>query len=240
LHQGLVGHWSGVVGKQGKYRADLSVNHNTGVMTNFADINAAEVRGDPRSGGYAVTLNGTNNVILTTLTDSIFSGRSPYTLVAKFRTTDTVGILVGQRSSGSFVELFVDSDGKFKILRGANKTAGVDLSDDEWHTVVGTYDGDKIQLDYDNTVGTPVNSTVSLTPDGTLLRIGSRVTGDVFFAGSVASVSVYDRAVLPAESEWLRLRSNALLSLAPRVDPTAAVAPTDGVARLIFLTGEAA
>ncbi len=67
LHQGLVGYWSGQVGKQGKNRVDLSGNHNTGVMTNFTDVNAAEVRGDPRSGGHALAIVGSDDWVSLTL-----------------------------------------------------------------------------------------------------------------------------------------------------------------------------
>ena len=79
--QGLVGCWSGVVGKQGKNRADLSGNHHTGVMTSFADINAAEVPGNPKSGGYALNFDDTEGNYVDIGSIPVLKANTPFSLL---------------------------------------------------------------------------------------------------------------------------------------------------------------
>jgi hypothetical protein len=125
-----------------------------------------------------------------------------------------------------------------------NATAG-SIAANTWHVataIEAAADSRTIWLDGEQ--GT--TNTDSLVPSGIdtldLGRLGDSSPGN-YFDGQVALVLVHNRVLADSETRelhadpevWLRLADSPVAWAASEV-----AAPTDGVARMIFLTGEAA
>lgn len=222
LWKGLVFCGKPSLGVTGMTLRDVSGYNNHGTLTN---MNVADwvISNNSKLPGYALDFDGIEDQITTLLTDSILSGNSPFAYSTWVKTTDTVGVIIGGgKDSNNIFELFIDGDGKAKFLRNIagsnNKTAGVSISDNIWHYIVGTYDGVNIKFYKDGVFDTQTGSSASYTPDGSTVVIGARITGTIQYAGLMDDIRIYSRALYDAEIQDMYQHPNAMFELAPRFE----------------------
>ncbi|MFC1756463.1 LamG domain-containing protein, partial [Patescibacteria group bacterium] len=91
---------------------------------------------------------------------------------------------------------------------GANNASKAFTNDNEWHHVVGVYDGTNVRIFVDNVEGTADPYTGSINMTGTVdFRIGCSSQGSstpaYFFDGSLDEVRVYNRALTDDEINQL-------------------------------------
>ena len=93
---------------------------------------------------------------------------------------------------------------EFGIRSGSNGDATIyasstGVSDDEWHHIVGMWNGLHLKLFVDGIeVGTPTAWTYAQEYNGGEFKIGKRSTG-LNFVGSIDEVGVWNRALTSAE-----------------------------------------
>ena len=100
-------------------------------------------------------------------------------------------------------------DGVFNVKIGnASQSASVfstTATDDQWHHVVGTYDGSEVSIYIDGVLENTQTFSQSLELDNTSLNIGRRMARPTFsyFPGLMDEVRIYDRALDASEVESL-------------------------------------
>lgn len=218
LHQGHLGFWSGAVGKQGKYRADLSGNHNTGVMANFASINAAEVPGPPQAGGYAVHFDGGDDQIDLARTITL-SGA--WTWAAWCYVDTGISIICGDDDDNNN-NSYLQEGTRWRLRNSAGTT--YDWGDDTAFEGVWRH----YTMVSDGTGLTAYIDAVSQGRKGAVPSFSINCIGDGYaqnnaytFDGPIADFSVWSRALRDSEIQDLHTTPNALLQLAPLVYPAA-------------------
>ena len=80
-------------------------------------------------------------------------------------------------------------------------SAGSVLTDDEWHFVVGTYDGETIRVYFDGELkASNTSPSGSVNESGTALKIGAeRPTPQGFFNGKIANACAYSKTLSKKE-----------------------------------------
>jgi hypothetical protein len=138
-----------------------------------------------------------------------------------------------QHVNNAGVRFLIYSGGGFRL------TPVYALTANTWYFLVGTYDGSTLRL-YVDGVQRQIFSwsgSVSYHAD-CVATIGARQDGaNEFFQGAMAGALVYNRALARSEIQQHYVDPDAMLRPRREVFPTAVVAPTDGVARMMFLSG---
>jgi len=191
---------------------DLSGSGNIGTLTNGPTYSSAN--------GGSIGFDGTNDYVSFSNSSSLqFLNRLPYTLEAWVYPTRNPGLnnytgifdredsSVGSRDGYDL--LFLGSSGTdttFYIERfttGAQTSIGgvvlnQSVSVNNWHHIVGTYDGTTLSL-YRNgsSAGTPGTTTGNITNSSKTLTLGVR--GGQYFDGRISNAKIYNRALSAAE-----------------------------------------
>ena len=189
---------------------DLSGNGNTGTLVNTPTYNT--------SGYFNFDYTQSENVTFSNTSSLQFLNRLPYTLEAWVYPTrnpgvnNWTGIFDRESNPGSgrdgYNLYFVGSAGTDtyffteRFTSGSYNPVSVTLNQsvsvNNWHHIVGTYDGTTLTL-YRNgsSVGTPVTTTGNITNTSKSLTVGVR--GGNYFGGRISNAKIYNRALTAAE-----------------------------------------
>ena len=189
---------------------DLSGIGNTGTLVNTPSYNT--------SGYFTFSYLSTQSVSFTSSSSLQFLNRLPYTLEAWVYPTrnpganNWTGIFDRESDIGSgrdgYNMYFLGSGGTDtyffteRFTSGSYNAVPVTLNQsitvNNWHHVVGTYDGTTLTL-YRNgsSVGTPVTTTGNITNSSKTLTLGVR--GGQYFDGRISNAKTYNRALTAAE-----------------------------------------
>ena len=194
---------------------DLSGNGNNGSLTpSIGGPNFSSSSG----GSFSFNHTDLDYVSFSSSSSLQFLNRLSYTLEAWVYPTrnpgrnNWTGIFDRESNSGSgrdgYNLYFLGSDGTDtyffteRFTSGSYNAVPVTLNQSEsvnnWHHVVGTYDGTTLSL-YRNgsLVGTPKTTTGDVTNTSKSLTIGVR--GGQYFGGNISNAKIYTRALTPAE-----------------------------------------
>jgi hypothetical protein len=192
--------------------SDLSGRGNFGTTANSPTYSSA-------NGGYIdFDYTQSENVTFSNTSSLQFLNRLPYTLEAWVYPTrnpganNWTGIFDRESDAGSgrdgYNLYFVGSAGTDtyffteRFTSGTYNQSSVTLSQsitvNNWHHIVGTYDGTTLSL-YRNgsLVGTPATTTGNITNTSKSLTIGVR--GGNYFGGRISNTKIYNRALTAAE-----------------------------------------
>ena len=189
---------------------DLSGNGNTGTLVNTPTYNT--------SGYFDFDYTQSENVTFSNTSSLQFLNRLPYTLEAWVYPTRNPGIgnwtgifdreinpgsgrdgynLYFSGSAGTATYFFTErfTSGSYNAV---SVTLNQSVSVNNWHYVVGTYDGTTLTF-YRNgsSVGTPVTTTGNITNTSKSLTVGVR--GGNYFGGRISNTKIYNRALTAAE-----------------------------------------
>jgi hypothetical protein len=191
---------------------DLSGRGNTGTLTNGPTYSG--------SNGGSLSFNYTDleYVSFSNSSSLQFLNRLPYTLEAWVYPTrnpganNWTGIFDRESDAGSgrdgYNLYFLGSAGTDtyffteRFTSGSYNPVSVTLNQsitvNNWHHIVGTYDGTTLTL-YRNgsSVGTPVTTTGNITNSSKTLTLGVR--GGQYFDGRISNAKIYNRALTAAE-----------------------------------------
>ena len=189
---------------------DLSGLGNTGTLVNTPTYNT--------SGYFTFSYLSTQSVSFNSSSSLQFLNRLPYTLEAWVYPTrnpganNWTGIFDRESDIGSgrdgYNMYFLGSAGTDtyffteRFTTGSYNAVPVTLNQsvsvNNWHHVVGTYDGTTLTL-YRNgsSVGTPVTTTGNITNTSKILTLGVR--GGQYFDGRISNAKTYNRALSAAE-----------------------------------------
>lgn len=104
-----------------------------------------------------------------------------------------------EMGANSTVHLSLETDGPERLV-----TDLVQIPKDEWHFIVGVYDGSTGNLYVDGTPETPKSVSGSILHSSTHLNIGhDSVNPSRYFDGVIDEVRIYNRALTSAEIEYL-------------------------------------
>jgi hypothetical protein len=189
---------------------DLSGSGNNGTLVNTPTYNT--------SGYFTFSYLSTQSVSFNSSSSLQFLNRLPYTLEAWVYPTrnpganNWTGIFDRESDAGSgrdgYNLYFLGSAGTDtyffteRFTSGSYNPVSVTLNQsitvNNWHHVVGTYDGNTLTL-YRNgsSVGTPVATTGNITNSSKTLTLGVR--GGQYFDGRISNAKTYNRALSAAE-----------------------------------------
>lgn len=189
---------------------DLSGNGNNGTLVNTPTYNT--------SGYFDFDYTQSENVTFSNTSSLQFLNRLPYTLEAWVYPTrnpganNWTGIFDRESNAGSGRDGYnlyflgsVGTDTYFfteRFTSGTYNQSSVTLSQsitvNNWHHIVGTYDGTTLSL-YRNgsLVGTPATTTGNITNTSKSLTIGVR--GGNYFGGRISNTKIYNRALTTTE-----------------------------------------
>ena len=191
---------------------DLSGNGNTGTLTNM------EVPGDYSStNGGSLIFDGTNEYVeyVDFAAEFNLQPTAGITVSVWFKTTVANTYLIN-KSSGSGADgyrLFGNANGTMSFaVRSITATTSSAITTGGWLNIVGTWIPSTSVLIYQN--GTQVGSNIDFIPSNInypseLLEIGRNASGTQGWNGSIAQVSIYNRALTAAE---IQQNFNALRS----------------------------
>ena len=199
---------------------DLSANGNTGTLVNTPTYNT--------SGYFDFDYTQSENVTFSNTSSLQFLNRLPYTLEAWVYPTrnpgvnNWTGIFDRESNPGSgrdgYNLYFLGSAGTDTYFFTERFTSGSDnavsvtlnqsVSVNNWHHIVGTYDGTTLTL-YRNgsSVGTPATTTGNITNTSKTLTVGVR--GGQYFGGRISNAKIYNKALTATE---IQQNFNALRS----------------------------
>ena len=189
---------------------DLSANGNTGTLVNTPTYNT--------SGYFDFDYTQSENVTFSNTSSLQFLNRLPYTLEAWVYPTrnpgvnNWTGIFDRESNPGSgrdgYNLYFLGSAGTDTYFFTERFTSGSDnavsvtlnqsVSVNNWHHIVGTYDGTTLTL-YRNgsSVGTPATTTGNITNTSKTLTVGVR--GGQYFGGRISNAKIYNKALTATE-----------------------------------------
>lgn len=212
LDSGLVGYWKLAEGK-GSVAYDSSGNNRRGTLT----TSPAWISNSSCVLATCLRFNGSNYVTFGDV--SAVDGLSQITVSAWFNSTPSSNyrsIVTKGYSTGNVFELKMvrDSEGPrvfFRITTSAG-TASASLpqaqwsiTNNEWHHVAGTYDGNYVRLYFDGALIVSTLHNGTMASNSKALMIGSTDDGAAErFVGLIDEVRIYDRAL--SEDEIKRLR----------------------------------
>ena len=199
---------------------DLSGRGNTGTLVNTPTYNT--------SGYFDFDYTQSENVTFSNTSSLQFLNRLPYTLEAWVYPTrnpganNWTGIFDRESDAGSgrdgYNLYFLGSAGTDtyffteRFTSGSYNAVSVTLNQsvsvNNWHHIVGTYDGTTLTL-YRNgsSVGTPVTTTGNITNTSKSLTLGVR--GGQYYGGRISNAKIYNRVLSAAE---IQQNYNALKS----------------------------
>ena len=195
---GLVGYWKLDEGS-GNF-ADSSGNGNAG--TEAGTLSRGQTGKVNKAVGF-----GTNNYI--TIADSssldITGNLTMSAWVKPVDYTNYRGIFQEYANTDYVYQsygMFTDQSGIKIIVEGTQLNPSAIPALNEWHHVVGTYDGSNVRLYIDGSLSSSTSKTGSVTSHATDSYIG-RFTGRLDFNGSLDDIRIYNRAFSAAEVQAL-------------------------------------
>ncbi len=219
LWDGLVGCWSMLQGG-GKTLYDISGYGNHGTLTNFADIGAAWVPGNPRSGGYALDFDGANDTIAL----SSFNVGTDAITASIWGNWSAVpdDILFGNSVVSRYTLYVAATDVLFRTASGFVSVTHNGVTQGIWYhfAVTRTVGGAVVFYQDGALIGTATRTGALDDIDS----IGSRGDGVFEMNGMLSDLSVHNRALSPSEIQLLYERPNAMLNLRRRVFPATVAA----------------
>ncbi|KKM75164.1 hypothetical protein LCGC14_1392990 [marine sediment metagenome] len=255
LWKGLVGYWKPSLGVTGiTTLRDISRFANHGTMQGSMSIEDWVIGGNPKSPGYVLDYEGTDDFIQTT--NNTLLNADHMTLAVWFRVDGFADeqILLWQGEAGGngwgpqdechlTIGDFITTDlNTVSFWWGIGNPQADDMSLNmasfsdtaNWHLAVVTISGINSspvgELFFD---GVSVDTDTALSADlntinwDTDLRIGRPGTAARFFNGLIDNVCIWNRALLPAEILDMYVNPNAMFQLRSRVVAKApAVAPS--------------
>jgi hypothetical protein len=196
---GLVGWWHFDEGA-GSLAIDSSTNGNNGTIHSATWISGKI--------GNALSFNGINSYIEVPDSSSLNFGTNTNFTISCWLNTAQSGIyqyfLAKDYGLPGYWDFFIDSSNvlRFASADGHPSLIGTTiLADGNWHyvTVVGVRNG-KVQLYVDGVAdGAPQNMVGGSMSSNAPLRVGSTNGGGGIYKGSIDEISIYTRALLPAE-----------------------------------------
>ncbi len=234
LWQGLVGAWASSLGPTGATLRDQSGRGNHGTLTNM-DPATDWVVGEK---GWALDLVAASSQYIPV--DSLVSSAwtYPYSIIGTFRTTSAAGqniLSLSILSTSNRHSYLGVVDGQVRAV--SRNTAfspavgGSGLDDGEWHTVAGVWPNADLRIAYADGVQVATNTVTVTIPSwnvadiGCLSRDGVRCSAAAF-DGQLGPVSIYSRALAPAEIQQLYVDPNALFQPRRLIFPAAVAAPS--------------
>ncbi len=206
LH-GLVGWWLFQEGAGGLVN-DLSGNGNAGVLSGFAFPSTPTSGWNPGRAGRTLTYDGINDFgevpaaailnRLSSITVSLWmrgaSGGDQRIASNRALGAPNNGWFIAYDDSDNQIQFFVDSSA------GIDK-AGFDIAivDNQWHHVVGTWDGATIRVFVDGIEGTPVGLGGTIG-QSQVIRFGRGVQASAsYYQGLLDDVRIFSRALTRSE-----------------------------------------
>ncbi|MFA5795509.1 MAG: LamG-like jellyroll fold domain-containing protein, partial [Candidatus Brocadiia bacterium] len=168
---------------------------------------------DAKFGAYSGWFNGFNNKVVIQDNSAYAWTSAGLTVEAWIKSSTILPQTIVAKGAGTTLEfrfyiesdnrpacwVSVDGSGKSSVAYGPSART---VSDDNWHHVVGVYDGTAIKVFVDGESGDPVNCSGTIYNGSDALWIGSDQEGEWYFNGQIDEVAVYRRP----------LQSNEILS----------------------------
>jgi hypothetical protein len=178
---------------------DLSGNNNSGTLTNGPTFSSAN--------GGSIVFNGTNNYINLGNTNSLKP--STITLSAWIKTSVTASyksviekdkspwISTALHLSNGVPTFFIGytNSPPYSVSIGYNQN----VSDGNWHQIVGTYDNSNLRLYIDGIEVASSGSNVSILYSNANFMIGFHSENFSYFNGLIPNAMVYNRALTASE-----------------------------------------
>ncbi|HUT96047.1 MAG TPA: TasA family protein [Candidatus Paceibacterota bacterium] len=174
---------------------DQSGNNNDGI-----NDGATFISGKISDG---LSFDGNDNV---TVADASSLNPSQITLEAWVKNSETPGAykyIIDKHYSGSFASyaFYTGSSGGLRFYIGhsggfvLSPAVGAGIWDNNWHHVVGTYDGSKVRLYVDGAeIGSGTATTVNITYNSNNFYLGSYGNG-FYWKGLIDEIKIYDKAL---------------------------------------------
>jgi len=180
---------------------DESGNGNNGT------VNGATLTADRKgNANKAYSFDGVNDYINTNLISGI-SNQVSFCVWVKSANTNAISGLITSRGSGnSFSGLVVFSSGNICFYVNTYSyvlTESINILDNNWHFLVGTFNGNILKLYVDNSIigTTPFGGGVSVP---NYYKIGTDdVSGDRYMKGLIDDIHIYNRALTEQEIQQL-------------------------------------
>ncbi len=212
---GLVGAWSMLQGG-GATLFDVSGFGNNGVLANM-DPATDWIVGEK---GYALAFDSTNDAVNVGDFDStIFSGDATVTALVRLTdASDSLSFLFDKRvSNGNGLLLFSNSGNIRSDWNGDSNSQGV-FTENAWQHVVVRRKGTVVRHYIDGKQAGSDGSSSADASRATQAAIGSRSFGFTSsWAGDIAGMAVYNRALTPSEIQRQYADPNAMFRLKRRV-----------------------
>ena len=203
----VAGVWHLDEGSGSAYAFDDTGNNNTGTLTNM------NVTGNATSGwttdckfGSCLKFDGVNDYVLVPAS-SIIKPTDALTLEVSFKPNKLVNeqtlISIEDWAGKKGYYMYISYGVGLRLGNGTNfyycTNSSYSITEGNWYTLVLTWDGTMMRF-YLN--GTQIDATefIGLTySSGVNLRIGSEVTDEYYFNGTIDEVRIYPRALSAAE-----------------------------------------
>jgi hypothetical protein len=209
LDSGLVGYWK-LDENTGTSAGDTSTGGNTGTITNGPTWTTGRI-------GSALSFDGTNDYV--TMGDiAAAEGGNQVTAAAWIKQNGSTnerhvldkGGCTGS-STNSWELMVISGEPVFYIpaYGGSATGAGVNVSDNAWHHLVGTYDGVTIRIYSDGSLVGTQAASVTLGSDTSAVEVGGNCNGggscagSCYWNGQIDEARVYDRALSDDEIRQL-------------------------------------
>lgn len=158
--------------------------------------------------------NGTNAIVNTTLNTTKFNSSLPFTISFWIKTKDAAATSRGifsrwenadpkrdfsfQKSTANKVRFQVSADGLAGTI--VSKDTTVSIADDQWHHIVGVFNGTWVQVYGDGTAGTTSNTAVNNQCTTSNVKIGFHVGAtNSYLLGSLREILIYNVALTNTE-----------------------------------------
>lgn len=195
------------------YSATISVG-GTGTQTSVGTCNTSSTawaNGTTGKFNSAFSFDGTDDYMEKTSATNIPLGATPRTISAWVKTDGSIAyeyvVSYGDRTTGNWTGLAIDSTGKLYLDTWANDTAGTAVTtviDNTWHLITAAYDGTtNVDFYFDgkflerDTIASPANTT------GTTIRIGNSSENLYYFKGLIDDLRIYNYALSASQIKKL-------------------------------------
>ena len=222
INQGMAGYWSMDGGTiSGTTLADLSGSGGNGTLVNSPPL-------VPGPFGQALSFDGSTQIVTTpNIGASLVSAVSICGWINSNAASGTARGVLGQTYAGSNVQFFVGL-GRESTVPATRLWAGffngswhqaIDTSDiaiNTWYSVCGTYDGSTINFYKNGQLVTSVSDAAGLPSSNSAWVIGRRWDagiGNEYWSGALKNVTIYNRALSPAEINRLYFDTSGNLGL---------------------------
>ena len=215
LGDNLVGYWSfdgDAVDTATTTHYDFSYYNNDGVGLNEANTSAV---GCMDNYGNCLQLDGAGDYINAGSDSSLDITGTTLSISAWIYATGLVDEqpIVMKAESGSVNEGFglywVASELVFYVTDTGNIASKIFTSEDNWHHVVGTYDGTDIDIYVDGVAGTSDDYTGNILTASAPLEIGALSGPGWYFNGSIDEVMIFNTSLSAAQVAAIYFNSSA-------------------------------